>query len=310
MGPDAIRRLLGMSRGALADIMKPKSRGVMRAPGELDRQQYNEIEIDPAKFGEMYRRSNHDRSLDPEKLQNLLGFLKNNPDTPMRMPNVGMIDQGLLDIYDGKHRLALAEAAGIPRMTATIDRTEFPLFDQLDVLRTERPFGNIERYNIPDEGFSADELRDYGLEHVPVMDRDKEGTDAARLMDTIIDEIGRPNFYPGEERTATFGRNLDDTLGASMLSTESGDEPTYVDYLGSLMSGGGTQMMKNLRDNVSDSYGITLYPKDDAARGFYETLGMTTPHGTDQNMFINNNRGWLRGGVAAPFGVLPMMDEE
>jgi len=95
---------------------------------------------------------------------------------------------------------------------------------------------------------------------------------------------------------ALRGGNFQDPSGALQF-TRHGHDSKYgphvaVDYLGSMQRGGGTALLKALRD--IDRRDIRLYAASDDAAGFYESLGFQRPYSGLRQMLMPANEPWHR----------------
>jgi hypothetical protein len=312
----SIGRLLNMAPEQIRGLFKQDTRGVVRPPGYSNRRDFSEVEISPSRLMDSYDQYRPDHALDftdpglakyhTRKLRRLVDWLGENDDA-LEMPKLWTSNYGAPDIGDGRHRTALADYAGLRKMTAVSRPDDYEALSQLGVVETPRPFGALERFDLPDDGLPADFLTKRNLLSSSRERATPERRSQQQFIDWITDEMATGNPSPGSKRFALIGRSADETPGAAMLVTEQRDAPAFVELLGSLERGGGTQMMKALRDQHTDATDISLKATP-SATSFYESLGMeprqfrASPTDTSRKHTISTMTPWLR--TVAPLGAL------
>jgi len=306
----SIKRLLNLDPSELNQLLNIGKREVTRPRDQ--NVNVSEVEIDPSLYEAFYSKQRPDDAVDPNYVVKLSEFLKENPDQSLVMPRIGMA-RSSPELYSPEDRakIALASEAEAPRMTAVIDKDSLPFLQMSNVLKTPIPYSSINRYNIPEMGFSPDELLEMGIlpdmRYTPESARERK---AKRYLDNALENTGiDSDKYV--VRTLLTGTDNDNNITSAlqMETDQSRNTPSEINWLGSMVKGGGTQLMKEARAQsiLDEADEINLEPADDAAEGFYNSLGMKRGKNTF-TMSIPNNRGWLRS--ALPFGALPFIGED
>ena len=315
----AVEELYKLSQPTLKRLFNRGKRPVTRDPDDLG-SRYTEVEVDPLKWQELMVERNYPHSVSYNlentvpprglpsgsladyslrKLRNFGKWLGDNPKEAVRTPTLDLNSRGFPDQPGGRHRAFTSAIIEEPSMTASIPTRQLQRFRDSDLLTTDVPY-DIRSYNLPSEGLPVEFFDDLPLPPMP-NDMHSRAWDQWNFLRDIQTYAGLGGINEGTRMLA----GIDDygymAGGAIIEPPAYSDKYDWLDLLGSMRPGGGTQLIKRILDD--DSFGRVDFTPTLEAMPFYSKLGgRSGPQGW------TISKPMLRG--MAPLGALPLLENE